>query len=265
LLAVAIATALTALLAPVHAPASAVAAPPVHGRFDYQIGGAYRPAGSVTVVDRDWHDRPAVGTYSVCYVNAFQTQPEEDGWWRRHHPHLLLHDAAGRRVEDPGWPGEFLLDTSTATHRSRLAHIVGGWMRSCRAKGFAGVEPDNLDSWSRSHHLLSRHDNIAFARLLVRRAHRLGLAIAQKNAVEIARTGHRIGFDFAIAEECQVYAECSGYRAAYGRHVIEIEYTDNPRRYFRTACARRGDAVSVVLRDRDVVPRGHRGYVERWC
>jgi hypothetical protein len=217
------------------------------------------------VVDRDWHDAPAAHRYDICYVNAFQTQADEDGWWHRHHPHLLLHDAAGHRVEDQGWPGEFLLDTSTSAHRHTLARIVGGWMRSCARKGYDAVEPDNLDSWSRSHHLLTRADNIAFARLLVARAHGAGLAIGQKNAVEIAAKGARIGFDFAIAEECQVYSECGGYRHAYGRHVIEVEYTDSPHRYFRRACAARGDAISIVLRDRDVVPRGQPGYVERWC
>jgi hypothetical protein len=73
------------------------------------------------------------------------------------------------------------------------------------------------------------------------------------------------GFDFAIAEECQVYSECASYTRAYGRHVIEVEYTDNGRWYYRRACAARGNRISVILRDRDVLPRGHTGYVYRAC
>ncbi|MDQ1706350.1 MAG: hypothetical protein QOF18_2716 [Frankiaceae bacterium] len=246
--------------------ALALVSPPAHGTFDYQIGGAYQPASSVSIVDRDWHASATADRYSICYVNAFQTQPEGDRWWKAHHPHLLLRDTKGHLVEDPGWPGELLLDTSTAKHRNGIAAIVGSWMHTCHTKSFDAVEPDNLDSYTRSHRLLTRHDNLALARLLVGAAHSMGLAIAQKNGADLATTGHDdIGFDFAIAEECQVYRECASYRHAYGRHMIEIEYTDNGRQAFTAACGARGDAVSVVLRDRDVVPRGHRGYVERWC
>jgi hypothetical protein len=260
------AVAVAALCAPAAASVHAVSPPPVHGRFSYQIGGAFTPGAGVEIVDRDWHDKPARGRYSICYVNAFQTQPAADSWWRKNHPHLLLRDAHGQTVEDAGWPGELLLDTSTSSYRAKLAAIVGGWITSCAQKGYDAVEPDNLDSYSRSRHLLTRVDNYAFAKLLVTRAHHLGLAIAQKNDAQHAAAGRRhVGFDFAIAEECQVYAECGDYRSAYGRHVIEIEYADNARHYFTDACKARGAAISITFRDRDVEPRGHKGHVEKWC
>jgi hypothetical protein len=41
---------------------------------------------------------------------------------------------------------------------------------------------------------------VAYARRLVRRGHRAGLAVAQKNTVEL--DGRKAGFDFAVAEEC---------------------------------------------------------------
>jgi hypothetical protein len=139
--------------------------------------------------------------------NAFQAQPEGLTWWRRHHPHLLLRDASGNVVIDQGWH-EALFDTSTAAKRARLAEVVGAWIDGCGRKGFDAVEPDNLDSWTRSRHLLSRADAVAFAALLSRRAHRDGLLIAQKDASELAGQRARTGFDFAIAEECEVYREC---------------------------------------------------------
>jgi hypothetical protein len=238
----------------------------VNGRFDYQIGGAYRPARSVDIVDRDRGSHPAAGVYNVCYVNAFQTQAESDGWWRSHHANLLLRKADGHAVEDPGWPGEFVLDVGTAHKRAALARIVDRWIDGCARKGFQAVEPDNLDSYSRSQHLLTLADDLRFATLLVERAHRDGLAIAQKNTAELHGRGRRVaGFDFAIAEECQVYSECSAYTKVYARHVIEVEYTDNGRRYYRRACAARGSAISILLRDRDVLPRGRSGYVYRAC
>src|SRR5690348_18369894 len=105
-------------------------APPVVGAFDYQIGGASRPAPSVRIVDRDRHDHPAAGRYSICYVNAFQTQPEERTWWLAHHRALLLR-VGGHYVEDPDWPGEYVLDTSTATKRMALTAVVRHWFAGC--------------------------------------------------------------------------------------------------------------------------------------
>ncbi len=243
--------------------------PPVNGIFDYQIGGAYPPAQGVQIVDRDRTSQPVSGRYNICYVNAFQTQAGQDHWWRQHHPDLLLrrnHNPKGKVVEDPGWPGEILLDTSTAAKRQLLSRIVGRWETGCAHKGFDAVEPDNLDSNTRSHHLLTQSDNIAFAGLLAGRAHNDGLAFAQKNDAELGSAARsKGGFDFAIAEECQVYSECGHYLHAYGDNVIEIEYTDNGRRAYRQACAARGDQISIILRDRDVVPRGNKNYVYRAC
>jgi hypothetical protein len=241
-----------------------VAPPPVNALFSYQIGGAFTPLPGIGIVDRDRHDRPAAGLYNVCYVNAFQSQADEHRWWLRRHRSLLLF-RKGRAVVDGQW-NEQLLDTSTRAKRRALAGVIGTWMAGCARAGFNAVEPDNLDSWSRSDGALSVHDNLAFAAALVRRAHALGLAIAQKNAAEISATGRRIGFDFAIAEECQAYSECGSYTRVYGDHVIEIEYPDNGGvKGFDAACKARGAQISVVYRDRDVLPAGQRGHVERHC
>ncbi|WP_375476179.1 endo alpha-1,4 polygalactosaminidase [uncultured Jatrophihabitans sp.] len=243
-----------------------VALPPVNARFDYQLGGAYRPPRGVTVVERDRTDPPARGRYSICYVNGFQTQPGELRFWQRRHKSLLLRTAGGRYVHDPGWPDEVLLDTRTAAKRAAIARIVGRWFRGCRAHGYQAVEPDNLDSWTRSRGMLHRRGAVALARLLTASAHRLGLAIAQKNTPQLGRAGRRsIGFDFAIAEECAVYRECGAYTRVYGRHVLEIEYTDNGRAAYRRACAAHGKKMSIILRDRELVPRGHRGYYYKSC
>lgn len=244
--------------------------PPPRAVVDYQIGGAYPPAPDVGVVIRDRSEKPVEGVYSVCYVNAFQAQPHEAAEWAGRDPGLILRTSGGDVVEDEGW-GEPLLDISTDAKRARLAEIVEPWLADCAARGFRAVEPDNLDSWTRSSGLLTSADAVEFARLVVERAHAHGLAAAQKNAAELSEDEvSRIGFDFAIAEDCQRFtwgrvSECDRYLSVYGDRVIEIEYTDAGTGAFEAACRARGDRISVLSRDRDVTPRGGRGYVSRTC
>jgi Glycoside-hydrolase family GH114 len=225
--------------------------------FDYQLGGAYPPAPEVAMVVRDREAAPDPGRYSVCYVNAFQTQPQELGWWKRRHPGLLAR-RHGRLVADPGWPGEVLLATGSARRRAALARIVGAWIRGCAASGYQGVELDNLDSWTRAHGALTRAGDLALARRLAAEAHRAGLAVAQKNTAELRPAERRrIGFDFALVEECQAYDECDVFTRAYGGRVYEIEYADQGgERGFRAACAARGQSIAIVYRDRDLVAPG---------
>jgi hypothetical protein len=263
--------AITALLAAIAsaltlAAGAPPAAPPhVNAGFDYQLGGAYALPDGVTVVTRDRTARPAAGAYNICYVNAYQTQPGELRWWKRAHSRLLLR-YQGQLVHDPGWPGEVLLDTSTAVKRRAIAHVVGRWIRGCADDGFDAVEPDNLDSFTRSHHLLDRSGALALATLLTARAHGADLAIAQKNLAGLTRARRvDVGFDFAVSEECSVWHECGAYRRAYGRHVIEIEYTDNGRTAFRRACRDHGDAWSIVLRDRNLRTPSSPAYAYRRC
>ncbi|WP_198412340.1 endo alpha-1,4 polygalactosaminidase [Nocardioides mangrovicus] len=230
-----------------------VTPPPANADWDYQLGGAVAPAANVRVVTRDRTQAPAPGVYDVCYVNAFQTQPGQRRFWR-HHQRLLLHDH-GRAVVDQAW-GEWLLDVGTPAKRRALARIVGRWIDGCARSGYQAVELDNLDSFSRSHHLLTRSDDLALARLLVRRAHRAGLAVGQKNWATL--DGRRIGFDFAVAEQCGQYHECDAYLAHYGGEVVDVEYTDAG---FRWACDHVGEEISVERRDVDLTPGG----VRAWC
>ena len=235
--------------------------PPANAGFDYQIGDPYPPAASVRVLTRDHDATPVAGRYNICYVNGFQAQPEAAAWWRKTHPDLLL-TRNGRTIVDSDW-NEPLLDISTPTKRQAVADIVDGWTDQCATKGFQGLEVDNLDSWTRSQGALSQADAVAYATLLVGHAHAKGLAVGQKNTVEIASVGRtRIGFDFAVAEECAEYQECQGYVDAYGNRVLIIEYT---RDHFRQACTRYGATLSIVLRDRDVTAPGSRTYVYDSC
>ena len=230
--------------------------PPLHADFDYQIGGAYPPPAGVRIVSRDRTASPAPGLYNICYVNAFQAQPDERASWPAD---LLLRDADGEVVVDEDW-GEALLDIRTAAKRARVAARVNRWIDGCAAKGFDAVEPDNYDSYTRSDDLLTANDATAFISLLSRHAHARGLAIAQKNTVELAGLSKRTGLDFAIAEECAEYDECGEYAKAFDDRVIVIEYSDSGLRRARSGFAGR---LSIVRRDVDVSTPGSSDYVRK--
>lgn len=90
------------------------------------------------IVDCD-RAAPAVpGRYNICYVNAFPTQPGESGSWP---DSAILTDDRGRPIADDGWPGEYLLDTSTAATRATILSVLSPWLRDCRTRGFQAVEP----------------------------------------------------------------------------------------------------------------------------
>ncbi len=249
-----LATLVCALLA---VPAVAHAEPPplpVGTDVDYQLGGPAYVPDNVGIVVRDRTETPAPGAYNICYVNGFQTQPGARRSWLARRD-LLLQDADGRLVEDEAW-GEWLLDIRTPAKRQRLARIVGRWTAGCARDGFDAVEYDNLDSFTRSRGLLRARQATAYARLLVAGAHDAGLAAGQKNRA--GWDGTRVGFDFAVAEECGRYDECGAYTDVYGDQVLAVEYRV---RDFDRTCADVGDRLAVVLRDRDLTPDG----VRRWC
>jgi hypothetical protein len=246
-------------------PPPGVTPPPAGAVVDYQLGGPYEPNWDVEVVTRDRTVEPAAGLYSICYVNAFQTQPDEGDFWLTEHPDLLLR-VDGQLVEDEGWPGEYLLDFSTPDKRTALAEVVGAWIDGCADAGYSAVEPDNLDSATRSDGALELTDAYAFATLLADRAHARGLAIGQKNTSETtAEQAHAVGFDFAVTESCAVYDECEAYSDVYGGHVIEIEYSEDGYENFEQACTARGGTISILYRDHDVLPRGVPGYEFDHC
>ena len=253
--------------------AAALAPLPANVPWDYQIGGDYPPPAGTGVVVRDWFaGTPEPGAYDVCYVNAFQTQDDEAGVARPDERSAWPRSLVLRRLgSDPNWGGEYLIDLRSAAKRRRAARWVAPMLERCAEQGFAAVELDNLDSWTRFDGTplaadvpFGRRDAVDFAARLTRRAHALGLAVAQKNTVQLTRreARRRIGFDFALAEECGRYRECAGYRRLYGDRVLAVEYR---RGDFERACAEVGDRIAVILRDRLVSRPGSPRYRHAAC
>lgn len=234
--------------------------PEPNAGFDYQLGGAYAPSPGVRIVSRDRNEATAPGLYNICYVNGYQAQENEASFWLDQHPDLVLRDGSGKPVIDPDW-NEMLLDITTAAKRQELAMIVGGFIEGCASAGFDAVEIDNLDTYTRSGGRISEDDAVAFMQMLAQIAHAHGLAIAQKNSAELVGRKGEMGTDFVVAEECNRYSECGDYTAAYGDAVLVIEYR---RQDFDKGC-KDFPQLSIVLRDRDLVPAGAAGYVYAGC
>lgn len=238
--------------------------PPAGAGLDYQLGGAYPPPPGVTTVERDRTAPPARVGYDICYVNGFQTQPEDSQQFAERHPDLVVR-SGGQPLADPGWPDEFLFDTSTALTRDALATVVTPWIDGCRASGFDAVEIDNLDSYTRSGGVLSAADNLAMATMYAQAAHRAGLAIAQKNAVELAPALRAAGYDFAVTESCARFTECAAYQRQYSV-VLDIEYADElSQDGFSAACTRPGRPAVMIVRDHDLLTPAADDYVYRSC
>jgi hypothetical protein len=172
----------------------------------------------------------------------------------------MLRGRNGKLVVDPDWD-EIMLAPTTAKRRTELAAVIGDWIAGCAADGFDAVEIDNLDTFTRSHGLITEDDAVAQVRLFADAAHALGLPIAQKNSAEITGRRPEMGTDFAVAEECNRWHECDAYTSAYGDHVLVIEYR---RRDFDAGCAAYPD-LSIVLRDLDLVTPDDKGYVYDGC
>ncbi|EFG46474.1 hypothetical protein HMPREF0183_2196 [Brevibacterium mcbrellneri ATCC 49030] len=246
---------------------SAHSLPPITGVFDYQLGGAYSLPTPIDVVVRDASAEPLSDAYSVCYVNGFQTQPDDAAMWKEH-ADLLLHNKHGDLVTDPDWDDEYILDPSTPDQRADILKIISPIITGCANAGYDAVEIDNLDSFDRFAQI-EQNAAMTLASAYVEIAHDAGLAIAQKNAAEIARSAHEdLGFDFAVTEECGSYDECDAYTSVYGPHVLEIEYPDSLEEAgmtFADVCALPDRAPLTILRDRALVARGAKGYRLESC
>lgn len=234
--------------------------PPTNGDLDYQLGGSYPPPDGVEIVTRDRTDSPVPGLYNICYINGFQTQPQEADWWLSTHPQLLLRDGEENIVTDPEWPDELILDTSPNRHQELIA-IVGNWIDDCAASGFDAIEIDNLDTYSRFPEFLRVEDAVSIAQALTERAHGANLAAGQKNAPELPTPDSNAIFDFAVVEQCNQYDECELFTAVYASLVFVIEYD---RRSFERGCAEFPE-LSILFRDLGLSTPSAAAYVYDSC
>ena len=160
----------------------------------------------------------AQGIKVVCYLNA--------GAWENWRPDKDDYPPSVIGAVYAGWPGERWVDIRQI---EALAPILRSRLDLCAAKGFDGVDPDNLDSYTNATGFdLTAEDQLAFNRWLAAEAHQRGLGIGLKNDPDQAEL-LVTDFDWATTESCLAEGWCdllSPFIEA-GKPVLGIEYTDN--------------------------------------
>ena len=139
------------------------------------------------------------------------------------------------------------------------------WIQDCADSGYAAVEIDNLDSYTRSEDALTQENNLDLAAAYAEEAHAAGLAIAQKNTAAQTEQLRALGYDFAVTESCYQFQECDAYTSVY-QVVLDIEYTDElGEEGFADACGDPARPKSMVLRDHSLVTPDDADYAYRQC
>jgi hypothetical protein len=210
---------------------------PVAGQtWQWQLSGRLDLSVRASTYDVDAFETTAAqvralhrrGRKVICYVNVGAYEN-----WRPDHgkfPRSVL----GAPLD--GWAGERWLDIR---RWDVLQPIMASRFRTCRNKGFDGVEPDNVDGYAnRSGFPLTAVDQLRFNRRIAALAHSVGLGVGLKNDVEQARQLVR-HFDFAVNEECAAYRECGALRVFIRarKPVFHVEYQGSPRQFCRTTRA----------------------------
>lgn len=183
-------------------------------------------SNNVQMVDIDLFDNDA-GTVAalhtrgykvVCYVSV--------GSWEEWRPDAdqFPEEIIGNDYE--GWQGEKWLDIRRI---DLLGPILQTRFDQCAAKGFDGLEPDNIDSYtSNTGFLITAQDQLTFNIWLANQAHARGLSIGLKNDDEQA-TDLLPYFDWALTEDCVADDWCEQMIPFIeaGKPVFAAEYTDN--------------------------------------
>ena len=212
------------------------------GKFDFDV--------KTDVIDIDLHvDKSAVDYYHaqntkvICYISV----GSHENW--RSDADQFPEEVIGKDYE--GWSGEKWLDIRRI---DLLAPIMRARLDECAAKGFNGVEPDNMEVYTNDTGFpLTYDDQLQYALWLADEAHQRGLAIGQKNASD--QTGDLVDvYDFAITEDYFYYDEAK-YMVPYieaGKPVFAAEYTDLPGDFKEFCRQSQALGFSTILKNRNL-------------
>jgi hypothetical protein len=170
----------------------------------------------------------ARGRRAICYIDA--------GAYEDYRPDAARFPASVLGKPSPLWEGERWLDIRRL---DVLAPIMRGRLDMCRAKGFDGVELDEIDGWSNDTGFpLTAADQLRYNRFLAREVRARGMSAGLKNDLEQIPQLVK-SFDFAIDEECFQYRECDALKpfVAAGKAVFHTEYRLAPEDFCPVATA----------------------------
>lgn len=183
------------------------------------------------------------GTKVICYISV----GSYENW--RTDADQFPDEVLGKDYE--GWSGEKWLDIRRI---DLLAPIMLARLDECAAKGFDGMEPDNLQIWDNDTGFpLTYEDQLRYALWLADESHKRGLAIGQKNAPDQTEDLVDV-FDFAITEDAFYYnwaQDMLPYIQA-NKPVFAAEYTDLPGDFQEFCRQSKELGFSTILKHRDL-------------
>ncbi len=162
------------------------------------------------------------GRKAVCYVSV--------GTYEPYRPDSAQFPAAVKGKAMSDFPDENWLDIR---RWDLLGPIFEKRFDLCKAKGFDGLEPDNVDGYSNDTGFpLTYNDQLEFNRRIAALAHARGLSVGLKN--DLDQIGDLLpSFDWALNEQCFQYKECGGLSAFVnaGKAVFNVEYQRKPEQF----------------------------------
>ncbi len=215
---------------------------PVDSSFDfdmYDIDLFDNEASSVAALH-------AQGRKVICYVSV--------GSWEDWRPDADQFPALALGNDYKGWPGEKWLDIRQI---DLLAPIMRARLDKCRAKGFDGIEPDNMDGYANDTGFpLTYQDQLDYNLWLAQEAHARSLSIGLKNdSKQIPNLLPH--FDWALTEDCFAEGWCDEVApfVAAGKAVFAAEYTDelSINQFLNQVCPQAGAlGFSAIFKNRDL-------------
>lgn len=189
--------------------------------WEIQLSSTPQTLRSVAAYDVDLFETPDAklremedrSIRTICYFSAGSYEE-----WRADAPAL----APFRGSKLKGWEGEWWIDVRAPQVRSVMAARLDEAVR----KGCDAVDPDNVDGYQNENGLgLTKADQLDYLRYLAEEAHRRGMAIGLKNALELVPDLVAL-YDFSVNEECFDFDECEALIpfVSAGKPVLQIQY-----------------------------------------
>jgi hypothetical protein len=188
----------------------------------------------------------AQGRIVLCYISV--------GSWEDWRPDADQFPSEVLGNDYEGWPGERWLDIRQI---DLLAPIMRARLDQCQVKGFDGIEPDNVDSYTNDTGFpLAYQDQLAYNIWLAGEAHARGLSIGLKNDGDQA-ADLESHFDWAMTEDCFADEWCEEMApfTDAGKAVFAAEYTDQltTNQFINQVCPQaKALNLDVILKDRDL-------------
>ncbi len=223
--------------------------PAVNTSWQWQLEGEIDTSFDVDMYDLDlFETNPALiqklkedGRVVVCYISV--------GSWEDWRPDAEQFPPEVLGKNYPGWPGEKWLDIRQI---DTLAPILRSRLDECAAKGFDGLEPDNIDGYTnKTGFPLTYNDQLTFNIWLAGEAHARGLSIGLKNDSEQV---HDLlpYYDWALTEDCFEGGWCEEMLPFIeaGKPVLAAEYTDIGISLSEICSQAEEMSISVILKNR---------------